>query len=109
MNNHAPAAVEGIDLGGRSFDRSRSNSCVSGVLPAVRRTRHERRDRHRGRNWHNGRQDGDIALPDCSTIKLNHEPIGRIDCTLVAYLEPDMTRIVDPGSRWHSGQDIEIP
>ena len=30
VNDHAPSAVEGIDHSGRSFDRSRSNSRVSG-------------------------------------------------------------------------------
>jgi hypothetical protein len=49
------------------------------------------------------------ALPDCPTIKLYREAVRRIDCSLVTYWEPDMTGMVNPGSRRHSRQNVEVP
>ena len=68
------------------------------TLPATSKRR--RRRRH---------QRG--ALPNRSMIELQSETIRRIDCAFVGPLDPDMTRIVDPGSRRHSHlvQEVKVP
>jgi hypothetical protein len=99
LNDHTPMAVEGIDPGGRSFEWSRSNSCISGRARAGRRAWQDGRNRHRGRNWRDRRQYSEIALPDGPAIELDRQAVDGINRAFMPKVYPDVTGPIDPCSR----------
>ena len=95
-------AVEGINPGGRSFERSRSSSCISGRARVDRRAWHDGRNRNPGWNWRDRRQYSEFALPDGPAIELDRHSVDGINRAFVPKVGPDVTGSIDPRSRWHS-------
>lgn len=95
-------AVEGIDPGGRSFERSRSSSCISGRALADRRAWHDGRNRNPEWNWRDRRQYSEIALPDGPAIELDRQTVDRIKRAFMPIVDPDVTGPIDPCSGWHA-------
>src|SRR5262249_14681110 len=57
------------------------------------------------------RRHFESALPDRSAVKLDRQPVRRIDCPFVCTIDPDPPGIIDPGPRRLADiiQYIELP